>query len=170
MISVCALHLVAGMDSAIVSTRIAHNERKSTMKNGKEGTVREIMMGSPVTLKPGDTLDLANDIIAIGRIRHIPVVEEGKLVGLLSERDLLGATATRIFGISNKSRSALLKSMRIRDVMKKRVVTVEPDTPIKDAARLMADKKIGCVPVVSDGGVVGLVTTTNVLRYVESIA
>jgi CBS-domain-containing membrane protein len=148
----------------------AHNERSMMMKNGKEGTVREIMMGSPVTLKPGDTLDLANDIIAIGRIRHIPVVEEGKLVGLLSERDLLGATATRIFGISNKSRSALLKSTRIKDVMKKRVVTVEPDTPIKDAARLMADKKIGCVPVLSDGGVVGLVTTTNILRYVESFA
>jgi CBS domain-containing protein len=140
------------------------------MKNGKEGTVREIMMGSPVTLNPADTLDLANDIIAIGRIRHIPVVEQGKLVGLLSERDLFGAAATRIFGITNKSRTALLKSTRIKDVMKKNVVTVEPDTPIKDAARVMAEKKIGCVPVVSDGGVVGLVTTTNILRYVEAIA
>lgn len=140
------------------------------MKNGKEGTVREIMMGSPVTLKPGDGLDLANDIIAIGRIRHIPVVDEGKLVGLLSERDLLGAAANRIFGITNKSRSALLKSARIKDVMKKNVVTVEPDTPIKDAARLMADKKIGCVPVLHEGSLVGLVTTTNVLRYLETIA
>ena len=140
------------------------------MKNGKEGTVREIMMGWPVTLNPSDTLDLANDIIAIGRIRHIPVVEQGKLVGLLSERDLFGAAATRIFGITNKSRTALLKSTRIKDVMKKNVVTVEPDTPIKDAARVMAEKKIGCVPVVSDGGVVGLVTTTNILRYVEAIA
>ena len=140
------------------------------MKNGKEGTVREIMMGSPVTLNPADTLDLANDIIAIGRIRHIPVVEQGKLVGLLSERDLFGAAATRIFGITNKSRTALLKSTRIKDVMKKNVVTVEPDTPIKDAARVMAEKKIGFVPVVSDGGVVGLVTTTNILRYVEAIA
>ena len=140
------------------------------MKTGKEGTVREIMMGSPVTLNPADTLDLANDIIAIGRIRHIPVVEQGKLVGLLSERDLFGAAATRIFGITNKSRTALLKSTRIKDVMKKNVVTVEPDTPIKDAARVMAEKKIGCVPVVSDGGVVGLVTTTNILRYVEAIA
>ena len=54
--------------------------------------------------------------------------------------------------------------------MKKRVVTVTPDTPIKDAARLMADKKIGCVPVISEGALVGLVTTTNVLRYLESIA
>ena len=66
------------------------------MKNGKEGVVREIMMGSPVTLKSDDTLDLANDVISLGRIRHIPIVESGKLVGLLSERDLLGAAAAQI--------------------------------------------------------------------------
>jgi CBS domain-containing protein len=140
------------------------------MRNGKEGIVREIMMGSPVTLKPEDTLDLANDVISLGRIRHIPVVDGGKLVGLLSERDLIGAAASQIFGLKQKSKSALLKSKQIKDVMQKRVLTVTPDTPIKEAAHLMADKKIGCVPVVADGTVVGLVTTTDILRYVEAIA
>jgi CBS domain-containing protein len=140
------------------------------MKNGKEGVVREIMMGSPVTLKPDDTLALANDVISLGRIRHIPVVEDGKLRGMLTERDLMGAAATQIFGLKQSSKTALLKSVQIRDVMKKRVVTVAPDTPIKDAAHLLADKKIGCLPVVSEGTLVGLVTTTDILRYVESIA
>lgn len=140
------------------------------MRNGKEGVVREIMMGSPVTLRPEDTLDLANDVISLGRIRHIPVVDGGKLVGLLSERDLMGAAASQIFGLKQKSKSALLKSILIKDVMKKRVVTVTADTPIKEAAHLMADKKIGCVPVVADGMVIGLVTTTDILRYVESFA
>lgn len=139
------------------------------MKNGKEGVVREIMMGSPVTLKPEDTLDLANDVISLGRIRHIPVVDTGQLVGLLSERDLMGAAASRIFGLRQKSKSALLKSVLIRDVMKKRVLTVAPETSINDAARLMADKKIGCLPVVSDGAIVGLMTTTDILRYVERL-
>ena len=139
------------------------------MKNGKEGLVREIMMGSPVTLNPDDTLDLASDIISLGRFRHIPVVENGKLIGIISERDLMGAAAVRIFGLKQKSKSALLKSVLIKDIMKKRVVTVEPDTPIKDAAHLMADKKIGCVPVLSEGALVGLVTTTGVLRYVEGL-
>jgi CBS domain-containing membrane protein len=101
------------------------------MKNGKEGVVREIMMGSPVTLKPNDTLDLANDVISLGRIRHIPVVEDGKLVGLLSERDLIGAAASHIFGLKQKSKSALLKSVLIKNVMKKRLITVKPETPIK---------------------------------------
>ena len=139
------------------------------MKNGKEGVVREIMMGSPVTLTPEDTLDLASDVISLGRIRHIPVVEEGRLVGLLSERDLMGAAASQIFGLKQRSKAALLKSVRIKDVMKKKVVTVGPQTPIRDVAHLMAEKKIGCVPVVSDGSLVGLVTTTDILRYVEGL-
>ena len=140
------------------------------MKNGKEGVVREIMMSSPVTLKPEDTLALANDVISLGRIRHIPVVEDGKLRGLLSERDLMGAAASQIFGLKQSSKTALLKSVPIKDIMKKRVITVAPDTPIKDAAHLLADKKIGCLPVVSDGTLVGLVTTTDILRYVETFA
>jgi CBS domain-containing protein len=139
------------------------------MKNGKEGVVREIMMGSPVTLKPDDTLDLANDVISLGRIRHIPVLEDGRLVGLLSERDLIGAAATTIFGLKQKSKSALLKNVLIKDVMKKRVFTVKPETPIKEAAHLLAEKKIGCVPVVSNDTLVGLVTTTDILRYVEEL-
>jgi CBS domain-containing protein len=140
------------------------------MKNGKEGVAREIMMGSPVTLKPEDTLDLANDIISLGRIRHIPVVEDGTLVGLLSERDLMGAAATKIFQLKQKRKSALLKTVLIKDVMKKRVISVKPDTPIKDAAHLMAAKKIGCVPVVESGTLVGLLTTTDILRYVERLS
>lgn len=140
------------------------------MKSSKHGIAKEIMMGSPVTLKPEDTLDLANDVISLGRIRHIPVVEDGRLVGILTERDLIGAAAAMIFGLKQKSKSALLKSFLIKEVMKKHVLTVAPDTPINDIAHLMADKRIGCVPVVTAGTLVGLVTTTDVLRYLEGLA
>ena len=140
------------------------------MKNGKEGVVREIMIGSPVTLKPEDTLDLANDIISLGRIRHIPIVDRSRLVGIVTARDLIGTAPAQIFGLKHKSKSALLKSVLIKEVMKKQVITAAPDTPIKDVAHLMADKKIGGVPVISDGMVVGLVTTTDILHYVEGLA
>jgi CBS domain-containing protein len=108
-------------------------------------------------------------LISLGRIRHIPIVEGGKLLGLISERDLLGTAASRLFNLKQKNKADLLKTLLIKDVMKKRVSTVTPDTPIAQAAHLMADKKIGCVPVVSDGSLVGLVTTTDILRYVETI-
>ena len=139
------------------------------MKNGKEGVAREIMMGSPVTLKPEDSLSLASDVISLGRIRHIPVVDEGRLVGILTERDLIGAAASQILGLKQKNKTALLKSVLIKEVMKKRVISAAPDTPIKELAHLMADKKIGCVPIVSAGALVGLVTTTDLLRYVEGL-
>jgi CBS domain-containing protein len=131
------------------------------MRKRKKHLVKDIMMGSPVTLKPDDRLDLANDIISLGRIRHIPVLQDDKLVGLLSERDVMAAAATEFFG------SKVLKSLLIKHVMKKKVITVNPDTPIKEAAHLMRDKKIGCVPVVRKNALVGLVTTTDILRYVE---
>jgi CBS domain-containing protein len=139
------------------------------MKNGKEGIVREIMMGSPVTLKPDDSLQLASELISLGRLRHIPIVDNGKLLGVVSERDLMGRAADRILNLKNRSRSALLKSVMIKEVMQRRVLTVEPDTPIREAAHLMAEKKIGCLPVLSDGSLVGLVTTTDILRYVEGL-
>ncbi len=138
------------------------------MKNGKEGVVREIMMGSPVTLSPNDALDLVSNIMSLGRIRHIPVVEDGRLVGILSQSDLLGTASNAILGIKQKSKTALLKSFQIKDIMRKKVVTVSSNTPIAEAAHLMREKKIGCVPVVSDETLVGLVTTTDILRYVES--
>jgi CBS domain-containing protein len=112
---------------------------------------------------------LANDVISLGRIRHIPVVDDGRVVGLLSQRDLIGTAANEIFGLKQTSMAALLKTILIKDVMKRRVLTVEPNTKITAGAKIMADKKIGCLPVVSEGALVGLVTTTDILRYVEEL-
>jgi CBS domain-containing protein len=139
------------------------------MKNGKQETVGQIMMGSPVTLKPDDTLKLANDLISLGRIRHIPIVDGGKLLGLITQRDLLGRAADRILNLKEKNRAELLDAIMIKEIMQRRVLSVEPDTPISEAAHLMAERKIGCVPVLSDGNLVGLVTTTDILRYVERL-
>ena len=91
-------------------------------------------------------------------------------MGVISDHDLMGAAAGQIFGLKHKNKSALLKSVPIKDVMKKRVVTVPPDAPIKNAAHLLKkEKKIGCLPVISAGTVVGLVTVSDVLRYLEDL-
>jgi CBS domain-containing protein len=81
----------------------------------------------------------------------------------------MGRAADRILSLKEKSRAELLNAVMIKEIMQRRVVTVEPDTPVREAARLMADRKIGCLPVISDGNLVGLVTTTDILRYVESL-
>ena len=138
------------------------------MSQEKDMTVREIMMSAPVTLGPGDTLDLANDIIYLGRVRHIPIVDGGKLVGVVSQRDLFGTATTAILGLKSRPKKALLKSFQIKDLMRTPVITIPPQAAVKDAARLMADKKVGCLPVVDNGSLVGLITATDILRYVAT--
>jgi len=70
----------------------------------------DIMTGSPVTLRSDATLELAHNIISLGRIRHIPVVEDGRLAGLVSARGLIGDLSNRLLGLSRKTRTALLKT------------------------------------------------------------
>ncbi len=139
------------------------------MNSEKEPTVREIMMASPVTLAPGDTLDLANDIMSLGRIRHIPIVEDNRIAGILSQRDLFGAAVGIVLGLKGKEQKDLLKGFRIKEVMRHPVITISPDASVKKAAQLMAERKIGCLPVVEGDNLVGLVTLTNILRYVVNL-
>jgi CBS domain-containing protein len=72
-------------------------------------------------------------------------------------------------GLKPKTKKALLKSFQIREVMRKAVITAGPRTAITDAAKVMADKKIGCLPIVEGDSLIGLVTVTDVLRYVETL-
>lgn len=136
------------------------------MPEGKDTPVSEIMMKAPVTLGPRDTLDLANDIIQLGRVRHIPIVDDGKLVGFLSQRDLFGAAAKIVLGLRGGTEKALLRSLQIKEVMSKPVITIHPNTTVREAASLMAREKIGCLPVLDGESLVGLVTQTDILRHV----
>jgi len=149
-----------------LSAKVAEEKTMKILDVMKEtAKVKEIMMGAPVTLKPEDTLDLANDIMSLGQIRHLPIVENGKLVGILSQRDLFGAAVDKIFKLRVRQQRELLKSFQIREIMHRKVISVTPDTIIKEAAHLMAEKKIGSLPVLEGNELVGLVTSTNILRY-----
>ncbi len=127
--------------------------------------VRDIMIKEVATLDVNDELSLANDIMRLGRIRHLPVVEGQRLVGIISERDLFRSSLAQALGYETKATRDLMKTLRIKDVMVPAVVTVSPDTPLCDAVRLMLDKKIGCLPVVEEAGLVGLITETDILVH-----
>ena len=139
------------------------------MPLSKETTVRELMMKGPVTLKCDDILDLANDVMSLGRIRHLPILDNGKVVGILSQRDLFHSALVAALGLSPKQRKELLKAISVREVMSAPVVTIAPDSRVAEAARLMLAKKIGCLPVVEQGNLVGLLTESDLLRCVAEL-
>lgn len=136
------------------------------METIREATVNEIMMSSPVTLKIEDILGLADDIMTLARIRHIPIIEGKRVVGILSQRDLFRSALVKAMGFKPAEQKDLLKSLHIQEVMSQPVITVTRETTVKRAARLMMEKKIGCLPVVEGETLVGLVTETDILRYV----
>jgi CBS domain-containing protein len=125
--------------------------------------VKDIMVKEVATLDIDDELSLANDIMRLGRIRHLPVVSGENLVGIISERDLFRSSLAQALGYGNKDTREVMKTLRIRDVMVKQLATVTPDTKLKDAVALMVDRKIGCLPVVRDNKLLGLITETDIL-------
>ena len=131
------------------------------------------MSSPPVTITPDtpfqDALKLMND----HGFRRLPVVnKKGELVGIVSERDLLYASPSPATSLSVWELNYLLSKIHAREVMTEKVITTTPDTPIEDAAHLMADNKIGGLPVVDEHNrVVGVITETDIFKtFVEMFA
>ena len=125
--------------------------------------VKDIMVRDVATLDVGDELSLANDIMKLGRIRHLPVVAGKKLVGILSERDLFRSSLVEALGHEPTKTRDVMKAIRIQDIMIKNLITISPEADIKEAVQLMLKHKIGCVPVIEGGELTGLVTETDIL-------
>src|SRR5574339_1287983 len=123
--------------------------------------VGERMSRPVISVSPDDPI---NEVLAMFRNEHIrraPVIKNGKLVGIVSERDLLNASPSSVTTLSVWELNYLISKVTVKNVMTKKVVCVDQETPIEEAARIMADKKIGGVPVVSNGSVVGMITETD---------
>lgn len=118
-----------------------------------------------VTISADDSLSTVEDIMTLGRLRHLPVVRGGALVGVVSQRDLLRASLSNLTAFGNEQRRAFLHAVEIRRVMSSPPITIGPDATPEQAARVMADDKIGCLPVVEGGTLVGMLTETDLLRY-----
>jgi len=134
------------------------------VKDLRSRAVSEIMQREVVTLDPGETLDLTHDLMSLGRVRHLPVLERGRLVGMVSQRDLLEASLSKTLEFDPGSRRAFLRSVQVSEVMSSQVATVGPDTPLGEAARRLVERKIGCLVVVDgEGALLGVVTDTDLL-------
>lgn len=132
-------------------------------------TVRDIMSAEVTTLGRNDTLLLAKDIMNLGRIRHFPVVEDDELVGVVSQRDLYRASLGTVMQYGEKAQRAFLESVAVKEIMLD-PISIGPDAMVRDAARLMMEHKIGCLPVLEDSRLVGIVTETDMLQVVVDTA
>lgn len=119
-----------------------------------------------VTVSVTERLSTVDDIMRLGGVRHMPVVHQGQLVGVLSERDLLRASLSQIGSFDRETHRAFLHAIEIADVMSKPAITVGPDDDVRAAARVMTQRKIGCLPVVIDGVLLGMLTETDLLGWI----
>jgi CBS domain-containing protein len=126
--------------------------------------VHDVMEEKVVTISVGDRLSTVEDIMTLGGVRHMPVVRAGRLVGVVSERDLLRASLSSL-DPRRQERRAFLEAIDISQVMSAPPVIVDSDAPVEEAARIMADNKIGCLPVMRGEELVGMLTETDLLRY-----
>ena len=126
--------------------------------------VGERMSKPVITISPDMPISDALIMMKKEHIRRAPVVKDGKLAGIVSDKDLLNASPSPVTTLSIWEMNYLLSKVTVSQVMSNNVMTVTEDTPIEQAARIMADNKIGGLPVIRDGHVVGIITETDLFK------
>ena len=123
-------------------------------------------MTSEVTaLRRNDKLSIADDVMRLGRIRHLPILDEDEqVVGIVSQRDLFRGALARALGYGAHAQQKLLGQLLVKEVMTNDPVTIPPDAPLAEAARLMLERKIGALLVVEDGRLAGILTESDFVR------
>ena len=136
---------------------------------GATKRVRDWMTSEVATLGRNDQLSIADDVMRLGRIRHLPVLDDdGQLVGIVSQRDLFRGALARSLGYGAHAQQKLLGQLLVKEVMTNDPITIAPEAPLAEAARLMLERKIGALPVVEEGQLVGILTESDfVKRWLE---
>lgn len=126
--------------------------------------VKDLMSRPVKTLARNDTLSVADGLMRAERIRHLPVLDDdGRVAGILSQRDLFFNALVRALGFGSAARTRTLESILVKEVMTEDVVTTTPATDIAAAAQAMVDRKIGCLPVIEDDVLVGLLSESDIV-------
>ncbi len=132
----------------------------------RKAPISMIMTSPVVTLKKNDNLEKAEKLFKKHHIRHIPVVSEDVVVGMLSYTDLLRLSFADVTDNVDEDADALVYNMfTIKQVMKKNIITVSSSNSIKDVAEILATKEFHALPVVDNNKLVGIVTTTDLIKY-----
>lgn len=126
--------------------------------------VGDCMKRNVITIRPSDSMRLAKKLILTNNIRQLPVVEGRKVVGIITDRDLREASASAATSLTEWELRYLLEKIKVEEIMTRKVITVTPDTTVEEAARIIHDRKIGGLPVVDKGELVGIITEVDLLE------
>ena len=130
-------------------------------------TVSELMSIETVTLQRNDRLILADQVMKERAIRHMPVLDDkGQVCGILSQRDLFRGVLLKNLGYGGHLEDKMMASMMVKEAMVSPVITTTPATDIQKAASTMVENKIGCLPVIKNGELQGILTEEDFVRWV----
>jgi len=127
--------------------------------------IEEFMTKNVITVGPETNLLDAQKLMIEKKIRRLPVIDKGKLVGIVTEHDLFESTPSRINPMGAQQLHYILSSMKVKDVMTRNPITVSPQTLFEDALRMGQEKRIGSFPVVENGKLVGIITESDIVRF-----
>jgi acetoin utilization protein AcuB len=131
--------------------------------------VRNYMSSNPITIGLDVSFPEAMGMLRRQKIRRLPVVDKGKLVGIIVEKDLLSNQPSPATTLSIHEMYALLERLRVRQIMSRPVITVEGDCPVEEAARIMVERKIGCLPVMDGERLAGIITETDIFKALVEV-
>lgn len=132
--------------------------------------VNDLMTKKVFSLQEHDNVQTARSIMNLGRIRHIPIVDrKERFVGLLTHRDLLAVTISKLADIEDEVQNEIDASIPIHEIMRRDVTTISPGVDLREAAELLLQHKYGCLPVVADEKLVGILTEADFLKLTISL-
>jgi CBS domain-containing membrane protein len=134
-------------------------------ENHRPLLVRDLMTSDVFTLFDDDNLELTEDLMKWKNIRHIPVInQEEHLVGLVTKTDFLTVAISKLADISPIEERSLYRQLQVHEIMGRKLITTHADTTAEEAAKILIDKKIGCLPVVDEGRLVGIITERDFVK------
>jgi len=132
--------------------------------------VKDIMTSPVFSLKESDSLHSARALMDLQRIRHIPIVTvDNEFIGLITHRDILSATISQLANLDEETQKEIDAGIPIHEIMRADIATVETQTPLKAAAEILLNNKYGCLPVVDNGELSGIITEADFLRLTISL-